>query len=203
MFKEHQPLIAQHGQTAAGFADIVTFVIATQNQYFYRVGEIVEEVSRVGFEGCKYLTASQKRGIAYARLHGTRLLDSLQGADVIEQVRILIEIPHIGIVKGGFILQMVYGKLGCLDRHNLRAAGLAANAFNRIPQSTEALSHRLHIYAEACTAMGTPEELWNGWCRLIAANYPEQFLHAEDVSFKHVVWTHATSREKKGASTHA
>jgi len=191
MFTEHQPLIAEHARTPEGFADVVQFVITTQNQYFYRVGEVIDEIAQVGFEETKYLTPGQNRGIAYTRLHAPRLLDDCKSAPLMEQLRLLIEIPHIGIVKAGFITQMCYGRIGCLDRHNLRTAGLSLSAFARIPQSTESLTQRLATYITTCNAMGTSAWLWDGWCRLIATKYPQQFRDAEAVSWNHVVWTHS------------
>lgn len=192
MYQTDQPRIAAHALTPEGFADIGTFVIASINQRFYMVGTILEQLCTVGLEDASYLTATQKRGIAYVRTHAESLLESLSRADgTVAALRRLVEIPCIGIVKGGFLLQLVHGKVGCLDRHNLRTLGLDDRAFARVPQTTEALTQRLHTYIDTCARVGTSAQLWDGWCRLMAVKYPGQFKDAQDVSEKHVVWCRA------------
>lgn len=193
MFAEHQPLIAQHATTPQGFADVVTFVIASQNQHFYRVGDVLQDLRENGLDGARYLTKIQRRGIAYAHIHAEDYVRALnQMPTNVERLKYVLEIPHIGIVKAGFILQLTRGESGCLDRHNLKALGLAPRTFARTSVSTEALTRRLQLYLATCESLGTPAQLWDAWCKLIALKYPRQFVDAEDVSRCHVLWCRAT-----------
>jgi len=52
-------------------------------------------------------------------------------------LRGIVELPGFGVVKAGFWVQLACGSVGCLDRHNLRRAGLRENTFERIPASAE------------------------------------------------------------------
>lgn len=187
MYTEQQPLIAEHARTPQGFADVVTFVIATENQHFYRVGRILESIWTEGLDRCSSLNSTQKRGIAYAHLRAADYTH-LVTCDDVQALKTLVEIPSIGIVKAGFIRQLTVGSVGCLDRHNLKTAGFAPRSFDRLPQRTEGITARLEAYVSTCTLLGGSETLYDTWCRLIAAKYPEQFKNAEDVSEKHALW---------------
>lgn len=193
MYTQEQPLIAAHAKSPEGFADVVTFAIATQNQHFYRVGTILADLHMRGLDACKSLNGTQKRGIAYVHQHAGQVLELLantrcsRSPDILA-LRILIELPAIGIVKAGFIWQLIAGRVGCLDTHNLKTAGLRRGAFDYRPQSTEALTAHLSSYIAACAMLGTSEQLYNGWCSLIALKYPGHFNSAEDVSRKHAAW---------------
>lgn len=192
MYAEHQPLIAEHARSPQGFADVVSFVIATQNQRFYMVGAILEELRQHGIANGPYLSRTQKRGIAYAHLTARAHIARLT-CDATTQLYSLLEIPAIGLVKAGFILQLCAGMVGCLDRHNLRTLGLSERAFDHVPTTTEALSSRIALYLHTCAQLGTPAVLYDNWCTLIAAKYPKQFTDADDVSYKHVLWCGATT----------
>lgn len=196
MFAEHQLWIAQHAMIPQGFADVVTFVIATQNQHFYRVGSIIDTLRTDGLDAAKQLTGAQKRGIAHIHNHAAYYVNSLRGLehgylDALATFKLLLEIPQIGIVKAGFITQLALGKFGCLDRHNLKMLGLDIHTFQRVPTSTEALTQRLTVYMHTCHALGSSAQLYDNWCRLIALKYPQHFMDAEDVSYHHALWCNA------------
>lgn len=190
MFDDHQPMIARHAGTPQGFADVVLFVMATQNRHFHRVGTVIDDIHDVGIDNAKYLTSHQKRGIHYAIQHAERYVVLLADTRISNSAKIatLLEIPHIGIVKAGFIVQLCCGEMGCLDRHNLATLGLDPKAFARVPTRTEALSMRIQTYINTCDALGSSAQLYDGWCHLIAAKYPNNFENADNVSYAHVAW---------------
>jgi hypothetical protein len=192
VYTPDQSIIAAHADSPDGLVDVITFVITTVNQRFHYVGNILETVHTQGLDACKALTGSQKRGIAFCVMHARELRTELRCGSVLHCLRQLIEIPHIGIVKAGFILQLVRGEVGCLDRHNLRAAGIHERAFNSVPQSTEGLTLKLRTYIGLCTQLGTPAHLWDTWCALIARKYPQHFPDAQAVSWAHVEWCRAS-----------
>lgn len=194
MFASDQPLIARHAETPQGFADVVTFAIATQNQHFYAVGKILDSLRADGLEACRFLNSNQKRGIAYVTACAEGIKSNVwYRGDAVSAICALVEIPNIGIVKAGFIWQMIAGQGGCLDRHNLQVAGLSLKAFSRVPQSTESLRQRVETYLQLCAILGNPEALWDGWCRLIYLKYPQHFKDAQEVSRKHVEWCRVES----------
>lgn len=186
MFREHQRVIQDHAISPQGLIDTVAFVIATQNQCFYRVGQILGDWRAQGLEAMGWLNESQKRGIAYISRNTQDFLGPFfAGLSAEEQILRLVEIPHIGIVKAGFIVQLAHGKIGCLDTHNLRANGLDPRAF-RVPTTTESLRRKIDLYCQLCRDIGTCEQLWDGWCRLIAQRYPDKFESPDRVSTYHV-----------------
>lgn len=202
MYSRDQALTQRHAETEQGFLDTVVFVLATVNQHFYNVGTITDTYHTAGLDETPHYNAVQKRGIAYAMMRApfyTALLADVRAgkADLAEALKALVEIPGIGMVKAGFILQLTCGMAGCLDRHNLRTAGLNERIFQRVPAAAEALTARIRLYLKACEDMGTPEEIWDGWSRLIAAKYPNQFCCADDVSWKHALWTRSAEGPEK------
>lgn len=192
MFAQDQPLIARHAESPQGFADVVTFVICSQNQHFYRVGTILNALHTRGLDDCGYLNGHQKRGIAYVTQHAGVLRAQLRHQTDLERMRLLIELPSLGIVKAGFVVQLVFGSVGCLDRHNLKVLGLDARSFNRAPVSSVALTARLQMYLSTCALLGTSETIYDGWCSLIATRYPQHFSCACAVSSAHVLLTRST-----------
>jgi hypothetical protein len=185
VYTDDQPVLAAHARTPGGFIDIVMFTMATMNQRFYNVETIMTDIRTQGLDACKWLMQSQKRGVAYTIRHAEQYVERLPHLDDIAALRFLIEIPHVGIAKAGFIRQMTNGTTGCLDTHNLALLGLSKRAF-ATPTSTAALTQRLHVYLEACARLGTCAQLWDGWCRVVASKYPGKFQSAEHVSKYHV-----------------
>ena len=183
MYADHVPLLAEHARTPSGFADIVSFAIATQNQRFYLVERIMCGL-RAG-EEMRQLTRAQQLGIAFVRQHARRFMPS-RCVDTNKALRVLLELPQISYVKAGFILQMCGYEIACLDVHNCRAAGINAKALSRIPACAELLHARVEMYIMVCHVLGGAEYLWDSWCGLIATKYPRQFRSADEVSAYHV-----------------
>jgi hypothetical protein len=185
MYIDHVPILARHGTTPAGMADLIVFAICTQNQHFFRVRGIMDYLRAEGITTCTQLTGRQQRGIMWAQAH-TAALCPLPSC-TLEAMRRLIELPGIGIVKAGFILQMLGYNIGCLDVHNLRLAGLSPAAFKHVPTNTEGLTLKLRTYLATCASLGGTAHLWDQWCTLIACKYPRHFPTADAVSAYHVI----------------
>ena len=98
----------------------------------------------------------------------------------------LTEIPNIGLVKAGFILQLCLGKVGCIDCHNALKFDVDLTKFklnytNRLATKIK----KAQQYIELCEQAGGSRKLWNGWCKTIATKYPNHFDNANDVSRVH------------------
>ena len=104
----------------------------------------------------------------------------------LDAIRVLVEVPSIGITKAAFILQMCGYQIGCLDVHNMRLAGLSRRVFEHIPTSMEGLTHKLRTYLDTCHALGGAARMWDQWCSVIARTYPKHFPTADAVSAYHV-----------------
>ena len=66
-------------------------------------------------------------------------------------------VPGLGSVKAAFIVQMCYGKLGCIDSVNLKRLGMT---------TTKAAPH---LYRKQFKKIGeTSQKMWHVWCKTVA-----------------------------------
>jgi hypothetical protein len=188
MFKEHQPVLAEHARTSpAHFAQLMVFAIATQNWHFGKCQSKLAELQTYGLDDAPSWTKSQKTGVHAAYAHATHWAQqTLFNDSPLRAIKALVECPSIGIVKAAFIRQMACGDVGTLDRHWIRHLGLDHDAFSRVPTSCESLTTRIQSYLTLCEQAGGSAVLWDGWCTRIAALYPAHFANAWHVSKYHV-----------------
>ncbi len=92
--------------------------------------------------------------------------DTIDGAQAV--VDLFMRIPSIGMVKAGFIGQMLGFQVACLDRHNVRALGLSESAL-RINKkaSQEVRLKKIREYVKLCRRKGS-EYWWDTWCNFVA-----------------------------------
>ena len=164
------------------------FVIATMNRHFEIVGRAVADYTEFG-EQSTWFSKWQHRALAVwcheaPRLH--RRLGMWRETSVGFALMEVIQLPGVAITKGAFFLQLLGFPIGCLDRHNLRYAGLEENTFKKVPASVEGLTRKLHTYIGLCKELGGSEVLWNQWCNHLATTRPKSFASAEVVSELHV-----------------
>jgi len=164
------------------------FVIATMNRHFELVGRAVADYAARGDEST-WFSRRQHNALAVwcneaPRLHRrTSIWREMSVEFALSEV---IQLPGVAITKGAFFLQLLGFPIGCLDRHNLRYAGLDENIFKRVPASVEGLTGKLYTYTELCRDLGGSEVLWNQWCQYLATTRPKSFANAEVVSELHV-----------------
>lgn len=202
MFANHQPMIARYAlQSPENLRRVINFVICTIQQPLKRVPEQMADLDKLG-ERSRFLYASKRDAFIYARDHAAALyaeaIELSAIADPIEAERQLLihfaAIPGIGLVKAGFIIQLVFGLGGCLDTHNIGRFGLTAgdlksDRFKR-PKTWAAKYRRLDIYQDILRALGGAETLWDSWCEFVAAKegkYSQNFRDAFEVSEYHCI----------------
>lgn len=101
---------------------------------------------------------------------------------------LLNEIPGIGVVKGGFILQCAFGVSGCIDSVNVKRLGINPNLVrSRKKLSPEAQTRRVRGYLALIERCGGTARLWDDWCVAIAER-DARFQGAEDVSRRHYTY---------------
>ena len=131
------------------------FVQATINRHF----ELVPRVMQEGPES-PLLMGRQKQALHaleadIASLHAT--LFTHEGKRRIshsDALQTILRLQGYGFAKGGFFLQLLGFDVGCLDRHNLRLAGLAETAFSWIPREVNNLVAKVQEYLGVCRAWG-------------------------------------------------
>ena len=155
MYREDQRIIAEYARRdPLALRDVGIFVQATINNFFERVPDIMQDARENG-RNCKYWTPNKRK--SYDALGGeARKLFSLVGmwdkGEIDDKTMLahIVELPGFGIVKAGFWCQLVGGKIGSLDRHNLRKAGMQERTYAKVPTSTEFLNARLTSYIAVC-----------------------------------------------------
>lgn len=92
-----------------------------------------------------------------------------------EALGILCEVPGIGVAKGGFILQLGFGRVGCLDIHNYSTIYNINSILNDLYiKYNKYNKYNIKDYISICRHIGV-EALWDNWCKFIDDKYPEQF----------------------------
>jgi hypothetical protein len=101
----------------------------------------------------------------------------------------LLEVPGLGIVKAGFILQMLGHDVACLDTRNVKREGRNPRAFRTDGRKPAALVRKVDLYLNE--TYGHAERYWDQWCTEVAGYYdmtPEAVsaLHLSVISATHV-----------------
>jgi len=187
MFSKHQPNIEEFArQNSDNFAQVVLFVSATIQQMFHTVPAIVDDVREYGLAS-KHLWGSKKDTWRYTLENKDLLFEAVfSDMDLEDKLLSIAEIPGIGLVKAGFVLQLCTGEVGCLDVHNLRRFGLSAQTFKFGKVKYLTARKKATLYIKTCIQCGGSEKLWDEWCQLIADKYPQRWANdANRVSEAH------------------
>jgi len=178
MYQRDCTEIVQHAlQSPDGLYDVIEFTLCTINMPLSRVIEQRKSIKLHGIMS-KWVSSTKAQGITYAQEHKVELhtlmlniretagCDTIDGAQAI--VDLFMRIPSIGMVKAGFIGQMLGFQVACLDRHNDRALGLSESAL-RINKkaSQEVRLKKIREYVKLCRRKGS-EYWWDTWCNFVA-----------------------------------
>lgn len=183
MFKQHQPLIAEHATTPDGFADLQLLAIASARMPFSRVAEdfaAVKSGDATPLFAWKHEAWRQAQADKEIRFAAVRSILYDPGADFDTRypdresaaLALVSQWYGLGFVKGGFVLQMAYGISGCIDARNEETYAVEAKA-TRAPSSRLGMKSRYkhaRAYNALCAALGGTETLWNAWCDYYAAS---------------------------------
>ena len=187
MYATHQPLIAAHARRGPSqLRDVLAFAAATAHLHFAQVPALMAEyhTGELGsFQPNARDTASADHRFLFdwatdvwaapASFTDTALLSELA------------RVRGLGPAKAGFAAQLLFGRVGCLDTHNLRAYGVTVPPrFDRCGATTRVA--RLADYCATCAQLGSSAFLWDSWCASMADRYPWDWGRAELVSAAHV-----------------
>jgi hypothetical protein len=115
--------------------------------------------------------------------------DALYDAGDAPLLSYLADLPGLGLAKGGFLAQLVWGVVGCLDSHNVARFGLNANQFAayRFKSAKTATTRQKLVrqYLALCEECGGCETLWNDWCAYVADRDIVNYQGADHVSGLH------------------
>ena len=194
MYAEHAPLIAAYAaDSPANLFRVGLFVECTINTHLEFVPGIIESFDQYGFLTPR-LMGWQKVAIHNLLNEQENLHAALRGwkkrgrSAAHYAIRDIVELPGFGLAKAAFFAQLVlpYTQVGCLDRHNLRLAGLSERAFASTPTSAVGLTRKINMYLALCKELGGSQKLWDRWCNHLAVLRPYVFSSGEEVSQLHV-----------------
>ena len=190
MFSTHQSAIADFALSSnVGLERTFRLVFLSIRQPFHRMHQQMQDVDENGMQS-PYLFGWKRDGLAFVRANASTLRDTLKavpsGYGDAEALLQVASIKGLGLVKAGFVLQLVTGSAGCIDTHNMQRFGLNENAFKYGANASDALKRKKALaYLDACRNAGGCESLWNGWCNHVAAYHPQHWTDGFAVSTLH------------------
>ncbi len=203
MFADHQGPIARYALSGPDqFQDTLNFVYLTIQQGLWTVPAAMHDVRRLGAES-RFAWGMKAAGIAYVTQHKAALYaDTLEIAAIAnpewqrhEALNYFAMLPGLGMVKAGFVCQLILGQVGCIDTHNLarfdlarpngeQPAWLKASTYKAAkPGKRQALRDS---YLALVDNAGGAEGLWDSWCSYVAERDKAHYSGPEHVSRLHV-----------------
>ena len=187
-YKEYQPKIAELASgSEAGYNATILFAIVSARVHFYDMPSAMEDIKKKGDQS-RYLYGCKGTGFAYLTddipFQNDKVKKWQSDPDYFASHALAhyLHYPGLGLIKAGFVVQMVLGKIGCLDTHNMERFGISQRTIQSRSFYSWVATER---YILACRKAGTPEYLWDSWCTLIAEKYPSHFDSTEEVSKSH------------------
>lgn len=184
---------------AAGVILAATFTVRAQT---VTVRTALEQFA-AGDMGTIYMA----RRLAYDAIRDNRHIDILRRAraahdvgDYAGCILALTDHPGLGIVKAGFVAQMIWGEpYACIDGRNAQEFELREDEYNLKGNKKTAAVKRdmIYRYLAQCALLGGSEYLWDNWCRRRATEYKRYIAStdpAETVSREHVGWVRLANK---------
>ena len=185
MFVDHQPLIADFAhRSPENLYRVFQFVQTTIRRPFYTVPGVLQDLKHTGVS--KYLTGRQQNALGYYWENKETIYERLYSNLAIQhKFWFCCQLPGLHLVKGGFILQLVLGTAGCVDRHDTAQLGLPKTYWETPKRNMTKLYRKILVYLQFTGILGCGN-LWNFWCNHVAHLYPRKLPNAEYVSWLHV-----------------
>jgi len=195
MFQRDQREIGAYAQSSPKAMNrVITFVYTTIQQNLLTTPNAMRDIEINGVES-PYLWGFKADAYEYVTenmdtVYRT-LMDTWRGhADIDvasrETMRYLCTLPGLGLVKAGFVQQLAFGTVGCIDGHNQKMYEIKEYRFkaSRYKAGKPALQRRmLDDYLHVCWDVGGSEFLWDNWCAVVA---DRNKMTADAVSALHV-----------------
>jgi len=199
MFNTHQKVIGTYArQSPENMARVYQFVITTVQQALIHTPDMMHDIDENGLQaktlwGWKY--DAMQHATQYAQETYDTTMQIFRNAIDPDNARhellsFFAGLPGLGLVKGGFMVQLCFGLSGCIDTHNLRRFNLTGNEFKaarfknaKTDKTRNAIVRQYHKIVDAC---GGCEALWNDWCDYVAMRQPARYANGFEVSALHV-----------------
>ena len=203
MYQLHNPMVRKFSHRSARNLELtIAFVFASIRVQTSRLPDLMAEYRKKGLKS-SWIWGNKITGLAYTRKHRNRLfirkmriLKAKKRDCDLELLMLFLEIPGLGLPKAGFVVQLVAGKAGCMDVHNLRkhlpeidASRGTPNYFQTSGNSDATKLRKAIEYLDLTKSLGGPKIMWNEWCTDRSSDYPVHFPTPFDVSAVHMcIW---------------
>lgn len=188
MYHNHVPVIAAAmREDHHAFARGILFAVLSMRQPFDTTPDQLASVTAGDDWNLDhaYLFGFKRDAARYVTEHAATIWrDVLDTPAIADQIRVLCRIPGMGIVKSGFVLQLMGYDIGCLDTRNVKRAGLNPRAYRTDGvkgKAGAAFVRKVDRYV--AEVGGRAEELWNVWCEDVAVTYEKT---AHQISAMHM-----------------
>ena len=113
----------------------------------------------------RHLMGHKREAYRHIQKHKAALWSGIKAADWNgARLQLLCAVPGLGIVKSGFILQLMGYDVACLDSRNVEREGRDPRAF-RTPYTRKKIARYL------LDTQGRSREYWDAWCEDVAQAY--------------------------------
>lgn len=184
MYQDHVPQIsAAMRDNPEAFIRGCLFAIVSIRMPITRVPRMLGEIDREG-EFAPALFGHKHDAYQYLMNYGSRLWETCRSAPTRDVMGALVQVPGLGIVKSGFIAQMLGHDIGCLDSRNEWRLGLKPRRFDSNGfkgKATKAFQRKLDAYMGE--TLGRAQELWDDWCTDAGLTYD---MTAQEISAIHL-----------------
>lgn len=213
MFKDHNPIINGYMQAnAQQMIDGIMFVVLSVKTPFHTMKMQMDDYRKHGGES-KYVWGFKRQTYDYLQEHGQDLYDELMdlhkrtefydkgqpikfvGRQVWshrdkQMMLVLTDVPGLGVVKAGFVMQMMFGRVGCIDVHNQRRLYSIDPKSLSLTKTAKDPTKLVKIdsYVNICKKNNSTQRLWDQWCEQLTDKRCNKgrFATGNDVSAYHV-----------------
>ena len=155
----------------------------------------MQEWRRRGLKS-SWIWGNKRTGLTYVRKHRddlyARAMSIIKAKKAVDHdlIMLFLEVPGLGIPKSAFVVQLLTGKAGCMDVHNIKRYMPEVDASKGTPAMFQASGnsdtksrkvYSLDIVDEA----GGSVNMWINWCNLIGLKQDCHFTGGADVSALH------------------
>lgn len=185
MYDRDQPLIeAAMRASVSGFKRGVMFAVCSMRQPVTRVPMQLDALDNGDARDMEtILFGHKKSAFKYLEENATLMWGRCCNApDAATVILTLTDMPGMGIVKAGFIAQMLGHDVACLDSRNIQRRRLKPRRFatNGVKHGA---AHLRKVGRYIRETRGRSREHWNAWCDYVAPDYG---MTGEAVSALHV-----------------
>ena len=183
MYKKHNPMVRAYAfKSPANLDRVLAFVSSSIRERTDRLPMYMTEYRQVGTKS-SWMWGNKHSTIKYIKKHRkmlhtnmVRIIKAKKKDMALDLIMLFLEIPGFGLPKAGFCVQLVAGKAGCLDVHNIRKYLPDEDARKGTPSwlqtsgnSIKTKRKKAVVYLDLCDKIGGARFLWNEWCDHISS----------------------------------